>query len=306
MFTWLPPTSQRATRDACFCCGRRMTVSLLCALSAQHGTTVAKPVHVHAGRRCAVACSEPRAWASKACLPGPPPAPTCLGTLYARAAVRCCGLRLPYKPPCISVCEEQPDQVAASPWSLEERSPRVLEQRDGSIVGTHETWSDARGECAARGLHLCTLRELEQDRACCKTGCRFDKVAAWSGDTCPLTSCLESCANRTAGWEVGTRDTGEASSRLDIKRLQQVAEASINTDRASDTPTQSSALGGGCTPSPRVQHGAMWKTAAQRLRPVRPRQLSVAPPAPDPASATQPRPIGSWVLCILAGRPYRP
>ena len=233
-------------------------------LCAPYSTTVAK-LPVHAGPQCAAACSGPRAWASQACLTSSPPAPTCLGTLHARAAVRCCGFRLPHKPPCISVSEENPGQAAASPWNLEERSPRLLEQHDGGIVGTHEAWTDARNECAARGLHLCTLRELEQDRVCCKTGCRFDKVAAWSGDTCPLTSCLESCANRTVGWVAGTQVTGEASGRLDVKRLQQVAGASVNTDRASDTATQS--LGGGCKHSPSVQYSAMCKTAAQRLHP---------------------------------------
>lgn len=156
-------------------------------------------------RSCDDECSGPSRWVVAQPCAGATSGATCVGA-SAGATVRCCGVEAPSKPKCISVCDAPFDhKVASSEWSKADHTPLLLEFSENNFMaGKHAAWPSARDECAARGLRLCSKRELEEG-TCCRTGCGFDPIAAWSNSDCSRAQCLQSCRKETAGWREAYR-----------------------------------------------------------------------------------------------------
>lgn len=66
-----------------------------------------------------------------------------------------------------------------------------MKPRTALLDGVHATHAEAAGECAARGLRLCSRAELQQ---CCKMGCGLDKhPTIWTSEPCSRRECTERC-----------------------------------------------------------------------------------------------------------------
>lgn len=93
----------------------------------------------------------------------------------ATAAVRCCKTEANQ---CFdSICTEEQ-------YASDFRKPLTM------FDGTAATYDEAKAECTAQGMRLCTAEELS-DEVCCGSGCGFDAKAVWSSSACGGSDRLE-------------------------------------------------------------------------------------------------------------------
>ena len=101
------------------------------------------------------------------------------------AAVRCCSANR-----CVSVCSKWNER--ALPTWFEKKtavSPKTC------LNGLVATMPQARDECAAQGMALCTVQQLK-DGLCCNSGCDADVHYVWTADACGDLSAFQ---NERAG-----------------------------------------------------------------------------------------------------------
>ena len=104
------------------------------------------------------------------------------------AAVRCCSANR-----CVSVCSKW-NERALPTWF--EKKTAVYPKT--CLNGLVATMQQARDECAAQGMALCSVKQLK-DGLCCNTGCDTDVHYVWTADTC---GGLPAVRNERAGGRV--------------------------------------------------------------------------------------------------------
>lgn len=102
----------------------------------------------------------------------PDASPRCAASPTARAGIRCCGDAAGCVSVCFGHCWMKGSNTSA---------PHAGWRIDGAAV----TLAEAKSECQARNMRLCTRSELGR---CCYTGCRLDNAHVWTADVCEPTN----------------------------------------------------------------------------------------------------------------------
>ena len=119
--------------------------------------------------------SKPALW-----MLGWPATPKACVDSTSQLSIRCCG-----PGQCQSVCHNNRSMTPLPPKVTTDD----LLPRQPHVWGWWSSHSEAKTECAARGLRLCSRTELHRNK-CCRAGCNMDPLLVWTSEPCSEQECI--------------------------------------------------------------------------------------------------------------------
>ena len=146
--------------------------------------------------------SKPALW-----MLGWPATPKACVDSTSQLSIRCCG-----PGQCQSVCH---NNRSMSPLPPKVTTDDLL-PRQPHVWGWWSSHSEAKTECAARGLRLCSRTELHRNKGC-RAGCNMDPLLVWTSEPCSEQECIN-CRRPVARVAHTTRPSGGAQEFFTVEK----------------------------------------------------------------------------------------